>query len=193
MGLSLVTPPTIEPVSLAEAKAHLRVTEADDDALIAGYILAARHAAESYIRGALITQTWDYSLDYCWPVVSVRGMCKYRTELPLHPIQSVTSVSYVDENGTTQTLSPSLYTVHIRGPVAYIEKAYDQDFPSIRSVPEAITVRFVVGYQPDAVPDPIKAAIMLGIERLYDRCGDEGMVDQARTALLDPYRVLRVA
>jgi uncharacterized phiE125 gp8 family phage protein len=61
----LVTPPTIEPVSLAEAKAHLRVTEADDDALIAGYILAARHAAESYIRGALITQTWDYSLDYC--------------------------------------------------------------------------------------------------------------------------------
>jgi hypothetical protein len=34
---------------------------------------------------------------------------------------------------------------------------------------------------------------MLGIERLYDRCGDEGMVDEARTALLDPYRLLRVA
>jgi uncharacterized phiE125 gp8 family phage protein len=180
-------------VSLAEAKAHLRVTEADDDALIAGYILAARHAAESYIRGALITQTWDYSLDYCWPVVSVRGMCKYRIELPLHPIQSVTSVSYVDENGTTQTLSPSLYTVHIRGPVADIEKAYDASFPSIRSVPEAITVRFVVGYQQDAVPDGIKAAIMLGIERLYDRCGDEGAVTDARDALLDPYRLLRVA
>ena len=193
MGLSLIVGPAQEPVSLAEAKAHLRVTEADDDALIAGYILAARRAAESYIRGAIITQTWDYTVDYCWPLVNVRGMSKYRIEIPLHPLQSVSSVSYVDVDGVTQTLAGSLYTVHIRGPVGYIEKAYDETFPDIRSVPEAITVRFVVGYQPDEVPDEIKAAIMLGVERLYDRCGDEGAVTDARDALLDPYRILRVA
>ena len=192
MGLSLVVAPTVEPVSLAEAKAHLKVTESEDDGLIAGYILAARRAAESYIRGAMITQTWDYTLDYSWPIVSVRGMCKNRIELPLQPVQSVTYVHYVDDDGATQTLSSALYTLHKFGNGSYIEKAYDASFPSIRSVPDAITVRFVAGYLPESVPDEIRTAIMLGIEAIYDRCED-GDVCNAKNALLDPYRMLRVA
>jgi uncharacterized phiE125 gp8 family phage protein len=193
LGLSLVTAPAVEPVTLLEAKAHLKIDNADDDGLIAGYILAATRDAESYIRGKIIRQTWDYTLDYEWPIVSIRGMARDRIELPFHPVRQVLSVSYVDENGATQTLSPSLYTVRMDTPVAYVEKAYDASWPAIRSVPAAITVRFIAGYDPESVPDEIRTAILLHIESMYDRCDDDTSCDSCRKALLDPYRQLRVA
>jgi uncharacterized phiE125 gp8 family phage protein len=195
VGLTLVTPPTVEPVSLAEAKAHLRLDDNSDDGLLAGYILAARQYAENYIRGAIITQTYDYKLDGGWPMVWVRDYCRTRIELPLRPVQSVTSVSYVDENGATQTLSTSLYTTHLDRPVPCIDKAYNQSFPSVRDVTDAITVRFVAGYAPEKVPDGIRTAILLHIESLYDSCEPEQKerCEQCRNSLLDPYRVLRVA
>jgi uncharacterized phiE125 gp8 family phage protein len=193
VGLSLVTAPTVEPVSLAEAKAHLRLDNADDDGLLAGYILAARRFAEGYLRGAIITQTWDYTVDHDWPIVWDRCYLRNRIELPLHPVQSVTSVSYKDENGAAQTLSGSLYTLHKSGPVAYIEKAYDAVWPAVRDVPEAITVRFVCGYLPEKVPDEIRTAILLHIESLYDRCDDKARCESCRDSLLDPYKILRVA
>jgi uncharacterized phiE125 gp8 family phage protein len=195
VGLTLVTPPTVEPVSLAEAKAHLRLDDNSDDGLLAGYILAARQYAENYIRGAIITQTYDYKLDGGWPMVWVRDYCRTRIELPLRPVQSVTSVSYVDENGATQTLSTSLYTTHLDRPVPCIDKAYNQSFPSVRDVTDAVTVRFVAGYAPEKVPDGIRTAILLHIESLYDSCEPEQKerCEQCRNSLLDPYRVLRVA
>lgn len=195
MGLSLVTAPTIEPVSLAEAKAHLRVTEPTDDASIAGYILAARGWAEGYLRGSLTTQTWDYTIDYSWPLVRVEDcLYSYRIGLPLQPVQSVTHVKYVDTDGATQTLSAALYTEHLDRPVPFIEQAYNATWPSVRSVPAAITVRFVAGHLPEKVPDEIRSAIKLHVEILYDRNPNEReMLERARDALLDPYRVLRVA
>ena len=193
MGLSLIPPPTLEPVSLAEAKAHLRVDNADDDGLIVGQILAARNWAEAYMRSGIVTQTWDYTTDYGWPVCSVRGVTRYRIELPLHPVQSVTHVKYVDDDGVTQTLSGVLYTLHKFGVGSYIEKAYNADFPSIRSVPDAITVRFVVGYTTETIPDDIKVGILLKLESLYDRCEEKSCVLSTAQSMLDPHRLLRVA
>ncbi len=195
MGLTLVTPPTVEPVSLAEVKAHLRGPPSDDDGLLSGYILAARRFAESYIRGAIITQTWDYKIDCAWPMVWSGNYVKNRIELPLRPIQSVTSISYVDSNGDTQTLNSSLYTVHADRSVPFIERAYNADWPEVRDVPDAITVRFVAGYLPEKVPDEIRTAIMLHVESMYDACppDDQERCESCRNLLLDPYRVLRVA
>jgi uncharacterized phiE125 gp8 family phage protein len=184
----------VEPVSLAEAKAHLRITAAEDDALIAGYLLSATRAAEDYVRGKFVTQTWDYTLDYEWPMICGGGYYHYRIELPLHPVVSVSSVSYVDNNGAAQTLSSLLYTVHKNGPVPYIEKAYDSSWPTIRTVPAAITVRFVVGYPVQNVPPEITSAVLLGVEMLYDRNpNDREILESARNSLLDPYRMLRVS
>lgn len=163
MSLFLVTAPKVEPLTLAEAKSHLRVDDSihDEDGLIEGLIVAAREYAETFTHRALITQTWDLKLDEfpCWqtsePIV-----------LPLPPVQSVTSVSYIDTTGTTQTWATTYYDTDFpTGPhacAARIQPAYQQIYPVTRAVPNAVTVRFVAGYgAASTVPAPIKAAMKL--------------------------------
>lgn len=165
MGLTLITAPTSEPLTLDEAKQHLRVDTSDDDGLIAGYILAARHWVESQV-GPLMTQTWDYTVDGGWPIVNNR----YQIDLPLKPVQSITSVSYVDSAGATQTLSASLYQTVLNTPTASVVRAYSQSWPTVRDQPACITVRFVAGYgaHPGSVPDPLRVAIQMLVGSFYE-------------------------
>lgn len=165
MGLTLITGPTTEPVTLEEAKQHLRVDVADDDGLIAGYVLAARRWVETQ-TGPLMNQTWDYTLDRTWPMVG----SYYTIRLPYSPCSSVTSVSYVDEDGASQTLSAALYQSVLDAPVPYITKAYNASWPTVRDVPAAITVRAVYGYgaHPGSVPDPLRQAILLMVGQFYE-------------------------
>lgn len=165
MALTLYTAPVSEPVSLSEAKAHLRVPSdvTDEDALISGLITASREYAESYTGRAIRTQTWDLKLDAfpCDEIV-----------LPFPPVTSVTSISYVDTNGDSQTWSSSYYQTSLpSGPQAAkarIWPAYGQYFPSTRTQMDAVTVRFVAGYSTvAAVPESIKAAIKLLVGHWY--------------------------
>jgi uncharacterized phiE125 gp8 family phage protein len=191
MGLSLVTGPATEPVTLAEVKAHLRVGIADDDGLIAGYILAARRHAEGYTRRSFMTQTWDYTIDYCWPLVKRDCYLTRRITLPLPPLQSVSTISYIDTNGAEQTLASDQYVVKIDDTSGIIEPAYEITWPEIRYQLSAATVRFVAGWT--QIPDEIRMAIMLHVEILHDRNPqDRTLLEGARDALLDPYRVIRI-
>lgn len=98
-GLVLVTPPSVEPITLDQAKNALRVDIADDDALINTYITAARQACEAFIHGCLITQTWRVSLD---------GFPDDGTDpilIPIEPLVSVTSVKWFDQTNTATTLT----------------------------------------------------------------------------------------
>lgn len=63
MPLQLISPPAEEPLSLAEAKLHLRVDFSDEDALISALISAARQAAETITARQLVTARWKYILD----------------------------------------------------------------------------------------------------------------------------------
>ncbi len=72
MALTLFTPPTAEPVSLEEAKRHLRVDGNDEDVDILGLITAAREQAERHTRRQLLTATWDLKLDR-FPADVIRG------------------------------------------------------------------------------------------------------------------------
>lgn len=167
MALSLVTGPAIEPVSLADAKTHLRVEVDDENALIQTLISAARQWVETFTHRALITQTWDLKLDgfLCGSDDAI--------ELPLAPASSVTSIAYVDSNGDTQTWASANYTTDLpSGPKAQrgrIVPAYSMFYPSTRDVVNAVTVRFVAGYGSTAasVPQPIVAAIKLMVAHWY--------------------------
>lgn len=158
MGLTLVTAAGQEPISLAEAKLHLNEDFDDNDALIRALISAARQHVESYTRRQLITQTWDYQMDAfpCGAFI-----------VPLAPVSAISSMSYVDTAGVTQTWSSSNYRTDLpvgeRAPRPRIEPAYGVSYPSTQAVMNAVTVRCVVGYGASgaSVPAPILAAMKL--------------------------------
>src|SRR5437588_11103900 len=119
MGITVITPPATEPVSLADAKAHLRVDTPDDDQLIQGYISTARMRVESATFLHLITQTLQLTQDrfpWAWPSPAQMGLWPYWSGQSVWPaieleppVQSVTSVSYLDPSGNSQTLASSTY------------------------------------------------------------------------------------
>jgi uncharacterized phiE125 gp8 family phage protein len=197
VGLATITPPGADPLSLAEAKAHLRVTSTDEDGLIAGYILAAREFVENDTHLKLITQTLDYTIDDGWPCVMVNGRLKTRIEFPVKPVASVSSVSYVDTNGAVQALSSDQYVLRNNGPVHFIEPAYGAAWPDVRSQTAAITVRFVAGWELSAVPNPILQALRLLVSHQYENREPMNIgnivtpIDLAVEAFLSPYRFTR--
>lgn len=157
MARTLVTAPSGEPVTTAEAKSFLGVTVATHDDLIAELVTAARLQVEAATNRALLTQTYDLKLD-CFPGGSI--------ELLPAPLQSVTSITYVDTAGDTQTWAAAKYIVDApSGPFAMPGKvalAYNQSYPSTRGIINAVAVRYVAGYGAAAsVPATLKTLIKL--------------------------------
>src|SRR3990167_7589456 len=109
MGLIRTAAPDQEPLSLDEAKQHLRVDIDEHDELILSLVAAARQWAEDHTLRALVTQTWRLTLDYERPSFEADGRCTHRIVLPRPPLASVTSVTYVDLEGATQTLAVDQY------------------------------------------------------------------------------------
>ena len=107
MSLVPILAPAQEPVSLADAKAHLRVDVADDDALISRLITGARSELERGLGRALITQTWTYWLD-AWPP-------GYAVPLPLAPVQSIEAVRVYALDDSFATLPASAYLLDGQG------------------------------------------------------------------------------
>lgn len=182
--LRLITPPASEPITLAEAKLHLRVDFADDDDLIGALITAAREQCEVAQRRALITSTWELTEEGfpCqWPVALgpyLPGRLLERPwpssrlawQLPRPPLQSIASVAYVAPDGSAVTLDPSAYQVVAGGTgPGLIAPVYGTTWPATRCQPEAVTVRFVAGHaDASAVPATTKAAIKLLVGHLYE-------------------------
>lgn len=195
MGKALVAGPLLDPVSLAEAKSHLRVDIGDDDGLIVGYILAARVHVEQHLNRALLAQTWDFTLDYGWPSKAWKGQ---RVVLPMSPVISVTSITYVASDGSSQTLDPSQYKVaNLDTGETVIVPAYGLSWPSVRQEIAAVAVRFVAGYgtQPGSIPEPIRQAMLLLIAHWYENreaVNAGNIISElplACSALLFPYRI----
>jgi uncharacterized phiE125 gp8 family phage protein len=158
---ALVTAPTEEPLTLAEAKLHLRIatTNTREDTIVTRLIVAARQRCESELGRALVTQTHDLFLD-AWPADG-------EIRVPMPPLASVTHVKYYDSTETLATLDAGDYTVHTGTP-GRIALAYESTWPSLYLRPDAIQVRFVAGYgAASTVPDAIKAAMLLIIGDLY--------------------------
>jgi len=162
MITKLVTAPAVEPVTLTEAKAHLRVDVTDDDTLISSLITSARQYIERAIRRALITQTWRASIDE-FPATG-------EIILPKPPLQSVTSIQYTDINDSTSTVSSSTYTVDTDSEPGRIVLKYGQTWPSSSlAVTNPIQITFVAGYGLAAgVPAHFKQAILLLVGHWYE-------------------------
>lgn len=169
MALRLITAPASEPVTVAEAKAHARVVSYDDDDYIATLITAARERLESDTRKALITQTWELHLD-AFPI-QLPGFGLYEQTIEKVPLQSITSLTYIDTEGNEQTLVEGTdFDVDTVSEPARISPAFDTLWPSTRAVMNAVKVTFVAGYGDAASDVPAKArqAMLLLIGHLYE-------------------------
>ena len=192
MGLTLITAPSIEPITLSDAKLHARIDTSADDTIVTRLIQAARERAEFETRHALITQTWDYTLDG----FPADRLC--RIELPLPNLISVTSIKYIDTDGVLQTWAASNYKVHTNYIPGQISTAYAIQWPTSRAEADAVTIRYVAGYGASAsnVPQSIISAMHLMIAHWYEhRSAVEEVsmteVPMAAKALLDMSTLVR--
>lgn len=155
----LTTGPIVEPVSLAEFKAHARIDHNHEDSKIAKYLTAARRMVESDTRRAFCTQTWTLRLDYL-PAYMVLDVC---------PVQSITSITYYDANNAQQTLAASVYESDIYSEPPIIRPAFGQTWPTTYDRLNAVTVTYVAGYLAvSAVPEEAKQAISMLAAHWYE-------------------------
>ena len=192
MSLQLVTPPAVEPLTLAEAKLHLRVDYNDDDALITTLIAAARQQAETITGRQFCTATWKLNLDQfpAYGYSSLSGIL-----VPKAPVASITSIQYLDMDGTLQTWSNTLYATDLANEPARITPTFGQIWPIALPQINAIRVTFVAGYGVAvAVPEGIKAWIKIRVGSMFanreelsnERVSPIGFID----SVLDPFRVV---
>lgn len=193
MQLKLTTAPAVMPVTLDEAKLHLRVEHIADDTLITALIATAVERLDGrfgLLRRGIITQTWDM-FQRGFPIMR-------KLELPMPPLQSVVSVNYYDGSNVQQTFDPANYVVITNEFVGYIKLKLGMSWPLTYERDDAVDVQFICGFgdDGDSCPAPLKAAILLTIGDLYMNRGDNaapGANADAVDRLVSPYRLVKVA
>ncbi len=185
--------PTIEPVSLEEAKRHLRVEADGENVDIAGLIISAREWCEAHTERQFVTATWQWTLD---------GFPNAGATLwvPKPLLQSVTSIQYIDADGVTQTWNVSKYDVDTDLKPGRIVPAFGESWPTTRSDIDSVTIVFVAGYGAEtAVPFKVRQAIKLLVGHWFANresvlVGPRATTaPQAVEALLDTERMVSVA
>lgn len=164
MNWYISTEPAREPLTIQEAKQHLRVTHDDEDSYILSLIKMARRYCEQVQGRAYLTQTQVLQLDE-FPILS-----DVPIELPNPPLISITSIAYVDSAGDTQTWSSSYYTVDIRHEPGRVYPGYTYTYPSVRDQRNAVTITYTAGYgtNPASVPQEYRHAMLLMLAHWYE-------------------------
>ncbi len=190
----LVTGPTVEPLTTAEAKAHLRVDASDEDTLIDGMVKAARISLENELSMAFITQTWKLLLRR-WPACG-------EIKLPRPPLASVVSVIYTDIGGTPHTVDASNYSVVTTVEPGRVVLAPYKAWPTDSLYTGwPIVIQYTCGYGAagSAVPEPLRMAMRQLVGHFFEN--REAVTVAAMQALklpmsvdwqLEPYRYLRM-
>lgn len=199
MGLKLVTPPEVEPVTLEQAKAHLRLDGDADDDYVSALITAARERVELFLRRALITRTFEYTLDG-FPPSPARIYTTSVIDLPKPPLQSIESIRYIDTAGNVRTLAPEDYQADTSSnEIGRVALAWNRFWPITRSSINSVVIEFTAGYGDAAadVPQAIKQGILIEVSNLYENredvvVGQNISMLSLSERLLWPYRALSV-
>ena len=178
MALKVITAAVIEPVTLAEAKLHLRVDHDDEDTLITNLIKVARELVEDGTWRTLLTTTWELRLDD-WPSMPLK--------MPKAPLQSITSIKYVNDSGVEATVASTVYDADTYSEPGRIFFKKDQSWPSVNLYERgAVRIQFKAGWLTAAeVPYKIKAAMLLLIGHLYEN-REEVIISSGLTPVILP-------
>lgn len=192
-GVKIISPPLAEPVSLVEARLHLRVDDDGesppahpDDPLITQFITVAREWCETYTGRAIAPQvveiastafsnqsngnTWHS----CCVNISSTVYSAY-IELPMSPVASIIQVTYIDGNGLTQVVASSDYVLDDYSQPPRLYAASGVVWPTVQATPNAARIRYYAGYDlpgdspnPNPLPLSFVAAIKLIMGHLYE-------------------------
>lgn len=179
-SLKRLTAPAAEPITLAEAKSHIRVDNTVDDALISGYITTAREWCEDYLDRALVLQQFVMKLD-AFPT---------EIEVPRPPMASAgtaTAVTITYTTGytlATATLATTSYRVDREDTPGKVRNLYNQSWPSHLIDQNSVVVTWWAGYgDASGVPQRAKTAMLMCVHELYEKRGGGEMPDAAKRLL----------
>ena len=180
-----ISGPDTEPITLAQAKLHARVEHDADDALITGFIVAAREDAEHELGRLLAAQVWQVTFD-AFPAV----------EIALGPdVTGIQSIQYLDTSGVLQTLDPAAYVLdNMDRAQCFALPADGYEWPTTYDSANAVRVRIACGLDP--VPETVRAWMLLRVGTLIEHraavaAGQTltAMPDRFVDRLLDRYRI----
>lgn len=174
--------PATAPITVSEAKAHLRVSHSTEDTLIGTYVDAATAHLDGWtgiLGRCLVTQSWRQDLDAFSDTM----------DLPFPDAASVT-IAYYDADNVSQTLSSTNYDLINSDGQSWVQISETGAWPATYDRPDAVRITGVYGYGAAAsVPASLKAAIMLHVGVLFTARAD-GELPPAHAALIAPYRVV---
>lgn len=191
MALVMRTAPGCEPISVAEAKAYLRIDGSSEDILISSLILTSRLHIEAALGLALISQGWRLVLDR-WPRSGA-------VKLPLRPMQDITEVRVFDADGIPKIGNANSYVVDTAGvPPRLI--ATVAGWPKQGRAANGIEIDLTAGYGGEAkdVPEPIRQALLMLVAHWYEHRdpveigSDAVAIPSGVSRLLKPYRMVRI-
>jgi len=187
MSSILLIPPIAEPITLADAKAYLRVANDDDDDVIAALIAGARNHVEAQTRRALVTQTWRLVRD-AWPRDG-------RIAVVPAPLREIAAARTYDSQGATHAIDVAAFVADKAGSTILVAP---WALPAPGRTAAGIEIDVEVGYgdAPQDVPEPLQQAIRLLVAHWYENRSliavghDIAVLPNTTAALIAPYRVL---
>lgn len=188
MTATMITGPALEPVSLDDVKAHLRIDGTGEDALLTAAIVSARVHVEAATRRALITQAWRIHRDG-WPPDRI-------VPLTVAPLISVDAVTVYDSDGAGSVVDADSYEVDLVSVPGRLVRGAAAAMPVGKAV-NGIAIDVTAGYGPSSVdvPGPLRQAILMLVTHWYEHRGAVGhdltghVAPLGFDALVAPYRV----
>ncbi|UOD30707.1 hypothetical protein INH39_02875 [Massilia violaceinigra] len=179
MTTRLIAPPVGMAVSLSAARTAARLNGSDFDAELEIDILAITEDAEFEMQRAIITRSYLATLD----------RFEQRIRLAPSPLQSVTSIRYLDSDGVERTVPKEDYFVNSVATPGWVEPAIGKQWPAALLRTGAVNVEFISGYGANdgSTPAPIKKYLLAKIKEAYAPAGTATSPHLVR--LLDPFKV----
>ena len=181
LGVTVTVAPTFDPLEIADAKDHMRITDADDDPYIESVIDAVVDKVQEELSIFLAAQTITYTLDaFAGPRRDALSDFWYSDHplgfdrqspnvlLPFAPVNTISSIQYVDTAGTTQALSSANYQLAAVTAPARIRpiNAWPVTKPDYL---EAVTITLTVGYaSAAAMPARLVHGLKLAVAHMYE-------------------------